>query len=91
MDVLVVSEEAGVAKPSPRIFEIALERVKVRAEDAVMVGDSWTNDVEGARAAGLRAIWFNREGRDSPDPTVPVLRSLAPPAQACRVIFEGPE
>ena len=31
-----------------------------RAEDAVMVGDSWAADVEGARAAGIRPIWFNR-------------------------------
>lgn len=89
VDVLVVSEEAGVAKPSPRIFEIALERAKVRAEEAVMVGDSWANDVEGARAAGLRAIWFNRDGREAPDRAVPVLRSLEPALQACRVVFEG--
>jgi putative hydrolase of the HAD superfamily len=82
-----VSEEAGVSKPDPRIFEMALERANARAGEAVMVGDSWANDVEGARAAGIRAVWFNRDGRLAPDPAVPVLRSLAPSVETWRVIF----
>ena len=60
VDALVVSEEAGVSKPDPAIFAIALQRLGVGAEEAVMVGDSWAADVEGARAAGIRAVWFNR-------------------------------
>ena len=32
-----------------------------------MVGDSWAADIEGARAAGIRPIWFNRAGRPPPD------------------------
>lgn len=91
VDVLVVSEEAGVSKPAPGIFAIALERARVQACEAVMVGDSWTNDVEGARAAGIRAVWFNRDGQAAPDPSVPVLRSLEPSPQAWRVIFGDPE
>jgi putative hydrolase of the HAD superfamily len=93
VDVLVVSEEAGVSKPHPRIFEIALERAGAGPPEAVMLGDSWRNDVEGARAAGIRAVWFNRDGRDAPDPAVPVVRSLVPSAETWRVIFgeAGPE
>ena len=87
VDMLVVSEEAGVSKPHPRIFEIALERAAAAPAEAVMLGDSWTNDVEGARAAGIRAVWFNRDGRDAPDPAVPVIRSLEPSAETWRVIF----
>ena len=87
VDVLVVSEEVGASKPAPRIFATALDRAGVTAEQAVMIGDSWTNDVEGARAAGIRAIWFNREGRDAPDPAVPVLRSLEPSSPTLRLIF----
>jgi FMN phosphatase YigB (HAD superfamily) len=34
----------------------------MRPEETVMIGDSWTADVEGARSAGIRAIWFNRTG-----------------------------
>lgn len=90
VDVLVVSEEAGVAKPDPAMFQIALDRAGVTAGEVVMVGDSWANDVEGARAAGIRAIWFDRAGRQPPDPSVPVLRSLEPVAQVLGMIFGEP-
>lgn len=64
--VIVVSEEAGVWKPDPGIFEIALERAGIAAEDAIYVGDSAEHDVPGAHAAGLRAVWVNRLGIDWP-------------------------
>jgi putative hydrolase of the HAD superfamily len=67
VDVLVVSEEIGTAKPDPAIFLVALERLKVRADDAVMFGDSWSADVIGARAAGIRPVWFNPRRRPRPD------------------------
>jgi len=60
VDALVVSEQAGVSKPDPRIFEIALRKIGCAAKDAVMIGDSWANDIMGARAAGIRPVWFNR-------------------------------
>jgi HAD superfamily hydrolase (TIGR01549 family) len=87
IDVLVVSEEVGVSKPDARIFEIALERAGAGPQEAVMIGDSWANDVEGARSAGIRAVWFNRDGRPSPDPAVPVLRSLEISPETLRLIF----
>ena len=77
LDAVVISEEAGVAKPDPRIFEIAIARLSRPREETVMIGDAWATDVAGARAAGLRAIWFNRFGAQSPDPTVPEISSLA--------------
>ena len=88
VDALVVSEEVGVVKPDPYIFRVALSRLEVSAEDAVMVGDSWTADVEGARAAGIPAVWFNRNGLPSPDPAagVPELRALEPEGAAIDVI-----
>jgi putative hydrolase of the HAD superfamily len=78
VDALVASEEAGVAKPDPRIFDHALERARVRADEAVMIGDAWATDIEGARASGVRAVWFNRTGAAAPDPSVAELRSLEP-------------
>jgi len=57
---IVMSGRAGAAKPDPRVFELALDRVGVRAEDAVHVGDSIREDVDGARAAGLRGILLQR-------------------------------
>ena len=91
VDVLVVSEDVGFSKPHRRIFEIALERAGVGPGEAVMVGDSWANDVEGARALGIRAVWFNRNGRQSPDPNVPVLRSLQISPETWTLLFGEPE
>jgi putative hydrolase of the HAD superfamily len=50
---VVTSAEAGAAKPDPRVFRLALERLRARAERTVHVGDS-AADEEGAAAAGLR-------------------------------------
>lgn len=87
VDVLVVSEEVGIAKPDPAIFIEALSRAGTRAEHAVMVGDSWPNDVEGARAAGIRPVWFNPEGKPAPDPSVRVITALAPVAEVVAAIL----
>ena len=93
VDVLVVSEEAGVSKPDPHIFEIALSRLQCRPNEAVMIGDSWTADVVGATAAGIRAIWFQPAMRDAelrlPEsrPEVPVITSLEPTPEFLRMIF----
>ncbi len=78
VDALVTSEEVGMAKPGPAIFAHALLRCDCPAAAAVMVGDSWRNDVEGARHAGIRAVWFNRRGTPAPDPAVASVTSLEP-------------
>jgi putative hydrolase of the HAD superfamily len=69
VDALVVSEEVGIAKPDPRIFRVALDRLGAPADDAVMIGDSWSADVAGALAAGIRPVWFNPLRRPCPDPS----------------------
>lgn len=89
VDVLVVSEEAGVAKPDPAIFHLAIERLGCRPSEAIMVGDSWEADVVGARAAGIAPIWFNPAGAPPPDPAVPVLRALAPADTALSAILDA--
>ena len=89
IDVLVASGETGVSKPDPAIFELALERMQVAADEAVMVGDSWANDVEGARAAGIRAVWLNRNGKGSRDPEVAAIFSLEPVEEVLRVVLNG--
>lgn len=61
-DAIVVSHEVGVEKPHAAIFEAAVERLGVAPQEAVHVGDSQVEDVEGARAAGLRALWLERAG-----------------------------
>ena len=87
LDAVVISEEAGVAKPDPRIFELALTRLGYARQTAVMVGDAWNTDIAGARAAGIRPIWFNRLRAASPDSTVQEIDSLAPAdAVAARIL-----
>jgi putative hydrolase of the HAD superfamily len=60
LDGVVTSAAAGARKPQPAIFERALELAGVGAERAVHVGDSLEEDVGGARAAGIAAVWLNR-------------------------------
>jgi HAD superfamily hydrolase (TIGR01509 family) len=64
------SQEAGIEKPRRGIFELALRRASCEPERATFVGDTWSADIVGAREAGLRAIWLDREGtfphRDGP-------------------------
>jgi 5'-nucleotidase len=88
-DELVVSAEVGVSKPDPEIFRVAMNRLGVSAQQTVMVGDSWAADIEGARAAGIRAIWFNPTGAVALDPAADVeqLRSLEPTDEVLRVIL----
>ena len=56
LDFVIDSSEVGVEKPDPRIFQIALDRAGLRAHEAAYVGDLYSIDVVGARAAGLSAI-----------------------------------
>jgi YjjG family noncanonical pyrimidine nucleotidase len=60
-DTLVMSEDVGIAKPDKRIFDIALERMGAAAHETVMIGDSFSADIEGALDAGISAVWFNRK------------------------------
>lgn len=53
----------GRGKPHPAIFRHALNRMRVRPEQAIMVGDSWRHDIEGAAHIGIDAIWVNPSGK----------------------------
>ena len=57
----LISEEVGINKPQPGIFRIALERNGITAEEAVMIGDSYSSDIAGAIAAGIDQIWVKGE------------------------------
>ena len=60
LDAVIVSASTGAAKPDARIFHAALEAVRCEPRQAVFVGDSPDVDVEGAQAAGLRALLLDR-------------------------------
>jgi putative hydrolase of the HAD superfamily len=62
LDGVVTSAAAGARKPDPAIFEAALELTGCGADQALHVGDTREEDVEGARAAGIRALLIDRNG-----------------------------
>ncbi len=63
----VTARGAGAAKPDERIFMRMLGEAGVRAADVLHVGDDPLADVDGARRAGLQAVWLNRDARAWPD------------------------
>ncbi len=56
IEAIVLPSDAGASKPDPRIFQHGLDRLGIRAEEAIYVGDDALRDIEGARAAGLQAV-----------------------------------
>jgi putative hydrolase of the HAD superfamily len=66
LDGVLTSAQAGVGKPDPAIFEQALTLAGTSASEALHVGDSPLEDIEGARAAGLRAVLVVRDGAPAP-------------------------
>ena len=87
VDAAVASAELGHAKPARAIFEHALELAGAGAGEALHVGDSPAEDVEGALAAGLRAVLVARDGR--PQAAVPVIASLAELPPLCQYADDG--
>ena len=72
-DAIVISEEAGVAKPDPRLLEIALEQLGCTDKaKAVMMGDSLSADIAAANNAGIDSIFFSLKGTASDKATVTV-------------------
>jgi putative hydrolase of the HAD superfamily len=68
-DCVVGSRDFGRTKPHPEIFLHALSLLDVPPEEAAMIGDSYEDDIEGARALGMKAFLLDRDGRrpDEPD------------------------
>ena len=74
-DTVTISSLAQAAKPGPQIFQVALKKHVVDPEEALHVGDSLLDDVEGARKAGLHAALLDRDGRQQ-QADVPIMTSL---------------
>jgi HAD superfamily hydrolase (TIGR01662 family) len=55
---LFSSQQGGIRKPNPKIFRHALQTLRIPAAQAIMVGDSWNNDIVGAVSSGIDAIWI---------------------------------
>ncbi|MBQ2954081.1 MAG: HAD-IIIA family hydrolase [Clostridia bacterium] len=85
IDLVIASAEAGVAKPDPAIFRLALKRAGCAAAEAVMIGDRLDNDIAPAKTVGMRTVWLPqgpavwhsvRREAERPDVRVEGLRGL---------------
>jgi len=72
-DEIIISEEAGTAKPAAGFFDYALERIGSRKiEEMLVIGDSLSSDIAGGNGYGIDTCWFNPEGLENTsgiDPT----------------------
>ena len=61
LDAVLSVEDVGIFKPHPKVYQLAVDRLDVRADQiAFQSSNAW--DVSGAAAFGLRAVWINRQG-----------------------------
>ncbi|WP_131538398.1 YjjG family noncanonical pyrimidine nucleotidase [Pedobacter nototheniae] len=64
---VIISEDVGVNKPSPVIFQHALDKAQARKEESIMIGDSLEADIYGALNFGMEAIFFNPLKKEKPE------------------------
>lgn len=92
MDLIVTSATEGWEKPDVRVYQVTLERLGVRPEEAIHVGDQPRSDVVGALATGMRVALLDRYGRHDPAahrvPSVSSLDALVDLVLADRVQAE---
>lgn len=60
---VVLSDDIGILKPRPEIFNFALSATQSEWHDSLMIGDSWENDVAGARGVGMHQVFYNVTGK----------------------------
>jgi HAD superfamily hydrolase (TIGR01549 family) len=89
VDALITSEDVGVLKPDPAIYQVALQRLQASPAQTVMVGDNWSADVLGALAVGIRPVWLNRFGAARLLPHVAELTSLEPLAEVYHYLSQS--
>ena len=79
-DFVLTARDLGADKPDPRFFQALLQRLGSAADKTVMVGDDYQTDVAGAKAVGLKAVWFN--AASAPCPSVHPLHDAEVDAMA---------
>ena len=64
---VITSERSKYTKPRPEMFQYALDKFNLHANEVVHIGDSMSGDVEGSTALGIKALWLNRNNEPIPD------------------------
>jgi putative hydrolase of the HAD superfamily len=70
-DAIVISGDFGEGKPSSNLFAHAMEKLGIKPEEGVMVGDKLTTDILGANRIGMTSVWINRHGATRNDDIIP--------------------
>ena len=66
INFMVSSEEAGREKPDPYIFLLALDKLKLRKNEVIMIGDNFNKDIIGASSIGINSFWINHKRKEPP-------------------------
>lgn len=56
---IIVSEEVNSRKPNPKIFNVLLNKINLKSNEVIMIGNSLEEDIKGAKNANIKAIWYN--------------------------------
>ena len=64
---IFTSEEARSYKPRKELFELALKGSGLKPDEVIHIGDSISSDVKGATSVGIRTLWLNRFGKETPE------------------------
>ena len=68
---IIVSEEVGLAKPNPIIFKTLLQNNNINSSEAIMIGDSLEKDIQGAKNANMKSIWYNPKEKNNNTNIIP--------------------
>lgn len=67
---VIESAEAGLRKPDPELYKLAIEKIGFRPDETVIIGDSYKNDIQPANALGCPSIWLKGKGWDDKDEAI---------------------
>jgi len=73
---VITSEQVGVRKPDPRIYEVAMKRAGAKLEESSMIGDNFNADIQGAINVGMDHVYFNPHGDSLADQVQYEIRHL---------------
>lgn len=68
---IIVSEEVNCSKPDPKIFNVLLNRINLKSNEVIMIGDSLEKDIIGAQNANIKAIWYNPDNKKNNTDIIP--------------------
>jgi putative hydrolase of the HAD superfamily len=63
LDDIIISEEVGIRKPNPKLFELPLQRANIQAKEAIYIGDNYERDIVPCMKLGIRSVLIHRGGK----------------------------